>query len=316
MERSTSPKASEGRAIAYPRLRLRCGALALRFARGASLCSAFRASVSAPLIIPAIAACRVAGTRTGRYLVLPDLPGQLLLGNPQQTGRHGPVVVGLLQRENALTLHFGQRGQRAKKIELAGRIRHGPASPRPRFATIRSQSGAQPCRGQQDARPGSRGTPAPRFATSRRARNSFATRVHCRASRAFANSSGTGWRVAWAACRGAGQDSPGYVRPDGSDLPNGPSAESSRGSHLKPKIQVFAKPARTDQFVQIAIGRADDADIDGNFLVAAHRRDRLLLKDCEELALEFVFQLPDLIEKQRAAMGGAEATQRATFVRR
>ena len=76
--------------------------------------------------------------------------------------------------------------------------------------------------------------------------------------------------------------------------------------HVKPKIPALAKLARQDHVAQIAIGPATIAHVDSNFLVAAHRRNGPLLEGAEQLALEFEFQFPDLVEKQRAAIGGAE----------
>ena len=53
--------------------------------------------------------------------------------------------------------------------------------------------------------------------------------------------------------------------------------------------------------------RGDDADIHGLALVAAHRLEAALLQDAQQLGLDRDRHVADLVEEERAAIGGSEA---------
>ena len=55
------------------------------------------------------------------------------------------------------------------------------------------------------------------------------------------------------------------------------------------------------------MGGRDDAHIDLDGLVAADRLERLLLKHAQNLGLDRARHIADLVEEQRAAIGGGEA---------
>jgi hypothetical protein len=74
----------------------------------------------------------------------------------------------------------------------------------------------------------------------------------------------------------------------------------------EPMVQILAEPALANRRRQIAVRRADDPDVDGLAVRAAETADRALLDGFQELGLETFGQQADLVEKDRAAMGGLE----------
>lgn len=75
------------------------------------------------------------------------------------------------------------------------------------------------------------------------------------------------------------------------------------GKHIEPIGEFSAKAARRHLLLQVAIRCRDDAHIGALRLVLPHPLVPLLLQDAEELALPFEGHLPDLVRKQRAAVG-------------
>ena len=64
-----------------------------------------------------------------------------------------------------------------------------------------------------------------------------------------------------------------------------------------------------DLRVQVAVGRGDDAHVDGDVGLAADRAEPALLQDAQQLHLQVQRQLADLVEEERAAVGAAEAAR-------
>ena len=79
------------------------------------------------------------------------------------------------------------------------------------------------------------------------------------------------------------------------------------GEDVEPVIEVLPEAALLRVLLQVAVGGGDDADIDGARLLLADALILLLLQDAQELALEREGDLADLIEEERAAVGGFEA---------
>src|SRR5262249_56272579 len=71
---------------------------------------------------------------------------------------------------------------------------------------------------------------------------------------------------------------------------------------------VVAEAPLGDEAAQVAVGRGDHADVDGDRVVAAHAADRVLLERPEELGLERRRELADLVEKARSAGRRLEET--------
>ena len=70
--------------------------------------------------------------------------------------------------------------------------------------------------------------------------------------------------------------------------------------------QVLAEPAGADLGFEIAVGRGDDARVGRDLGGAADARDHLALEHAQQLGLQRERHLADLVEEQRAAVGGFE----------
>src|SRR5437763_10679276 len=73
--------------------------------------------------------------------------------------------------------------------------------------------------------------------------------------------------------------------------------------HVKAIVQVLTKAFFFDHVKQIAISGRHDANIDIDLFYSADSPDLFLLKCTEQLRLKRYIQLPDLIKKERAAIG-------------
>ena len=85
--------------------------------------------------------------------------------------------------------------------------------------------------------------------------------------------------------------------------------EGANRDDIQPVVEILAEPPCRHLAPEVAIRRSDDAHVDRNLVVAADRHDRPLLKHTEEFRLEFELHLPDLVEKNRASVGGPEAAE-------
>src|SRR5690606_7627508 len=72
-------------------------------------------------------------------------------------------------------------------------------------------------------------------------------------------------------------------------------------------IQVLAKRPLLDLMFEIAVGCRDDADVRLDRLYTSDPRQLGLLQDPEESHLHVQLELPNLVEKQRSAIGELEA---------
>ena len=80
--------------------------------------------------------------------------------------------------------------------------------------------------------------------------------------------------------------------------------------------QVLAKLLLGDHLLQVAMGGADDADIDFKRLVVADAADLAAFEHAQQLGLHGLGQFADLVEEQRAAVGDFEQTRRGGRRRR
>src|SRR5437763_8415682 len=80
--------------------------------------------------------------------------------------------------------------------------------------------------------------------------------------------------------------------------------------NLKAEEQILAEGAVGDHRGKIAIGRANHADVDRPGPNVADRHDAAFLQNAKELGLQSRAKLADFIEEQRAAVGGADESQR------
>ena len=71
-------------------------------------------------------------------------------------------------------------------------------------------------------------------------------------------------------------------------------------------IQVFAEGAVADHRRQVGIGRADHADLDLAFAIGAQALETTGFQHAQQLHLAAQRQVADLIQEQRAAIGGFE----------
>src|SRR5260221_6428082 len=70
----------------------------------------------------------------------------------------------------------------------------------------------------------------------------------------------------------------------------------------QPVVQVLAEGAGGDHRIEILVGRADDARVDGNRLAATDALDHPFLEETQELDLERQGNVANLIEEQSAAL--------------
>ena len=70
--------------------------------------------------------------------------------------------------------------------------------------------------------------------------------------------------------------------------------------------QIVAERLLGDHVVEIAVGRGDDAEVERDRSGATDRHDLALLEHAELRRLRGPRQVADLVEEQRAAIGGAD----------
>ena len=79
--------------------------------------------------------------------------------------------------------------------------------------------------------------------------------------------------------------------------------------HRQPVVEVLAKAPSLDGRFQIFVGRGQDPDVDRLVACAPQPPHRPLLEHLEELRLESLGQEPDLVQEDRAAVGGLKKTR-------
>ena len=78
----------------------------------------------------------------------------------------------------------------------------------------------------------------------------------------------------------------------------------------QPVVEVFAELALDDLLLEALMRRAHDAHVDRNLLAAADALDDALLQEAQQLRLQRDRQVADLVEEQRAAVGGFDLAER------
>jgi hypothetical protein len=76
---------------------------------------------------------------------------------------------------------------------------------------------------------------------------------------------------------------------------------------LQPVVEVLAETPFAHLALEVAVGRGDDAHVDGERLGAAHPLEGALLQDPQHLRLRLRGHVADLVEEDRAAVRGLEA---------
>src|SRR5437870_12443339 len=80
------------------------------------------------------------------------------------------------------------------------------------------------------------------------------------------------------------------------------------GHHPQAVAQVFTEASRCDFVSKDLVGCGDHSYVHRDRARGAHRDERFLLHDAQELALQFERGLCDLVEKERALVGEREET--------
>ena len=70
--------------------------------------------------------------------------------------------------------------------------------------------------------------------------------------------------------------------------------------------QIFAKALVLDELFEVRVGGGDDADVDVERARFAERVDLAGLEEAEQLGLQVDVELADLVEEERAVLGGAD----------
>ena len=89
----------------------------------------------------------------------------------------------------------------------------------------------------------------------------------------------------------------------GNVVPAFAQRRQTHGKHVQPIVQVVAKSAVRDSFLEIAVRRGDDADVDLSRARSAEALELTLLQDAQKLGLQIERQVANLVEEQRPAMG-------------
>jgi hypothetical protein len=72
------------------------------------------------------------------------------------------------------------------------------------------------------------------------------------------------------------------------------------GHDVEAVVEVLAEAPGGDLLLEVAVGRGDEAHVDGDGLDAAHAVDLALLDRAQELHLHLDGDLADLVEEERA----------------
>src|ERR1700722_5384110 len=80
------------------------------------------------------------------------------------------------------------------------------------------------------------------------------------------------------------------------------------GEYAEPIVEIAAKSAAFDHFAQIAVGSGHQTEIYSNRSGAAESLDFLLLKDAQQLGLQFRGDVAHLVQKESSLVGGLDAS--------
>ena len=72
-------------------------------------------------------------------------------------------------------------------------------------------------------------------------------------------------------------------------------------------VQILAETAGAHGLFEVRIGRGDNPRVNGDFLAPADALNALLLKEAQELHLDWEGNFPDFIQEKRAAAGDFDA---------
>ena len=78
--------------------------------------------------------------------------------------------------------------------------------------------------------------------------------------------------------------------------------------HRQPEVQILAELTLAHSLFEVAVRRRYDARVDVKRLRTADTLELLLLEGSKDLGLEREWQIADLVEEQRAAMGQLESS--------
>jgi hypothetical protein len=79
--------------------------------------------------------------------------------------------------------------------------------------------------------------------------------------------------------------------------------------HVQAVKQILPEIVLADGFDDVPVGGGDEADIDAQFIVAAHARESAVLQKAEQLGLQRPAHVADFVQKNGAAMGFLDAAQ-------
>ena len=85
-----------------------------------------------------------------------------------------------------------------------------------------------------------------------------------------------------------------------------PQRGNPQAEQAEPREQVLAKPSLGDEIMEAPVGRRHHAHVHGDLPLAPQRPDLMVLEDAQQLDLKTQRHLPDLVEEQRASLGGAD----------
>jgi len=77
----------------------------------------------------------------------------------------------------------------------------------------------------------------------------------------------------------------------------------SDGKDVQPIVKVLPKPALADLFLQVAVGRGHDSDIDFDRMRRTQALKLFMLNHPEQLGLRLQRQLPDLVQAKGGTVG-------------
>ena len=87
------------------------------------------------------------------------------------------------------------------------------------------------------------------------------------------------------------------------------SGGTSDREDVEPVVEILPECPVGHRVVEILVGRRDHADVDGDRMIAADAFDLTLLQDSQQCSLGFSRKIADLVQEERAAVGGLEAAE-------
>jgi len=89
-----------------------------------------------------------------------------------------------------------------------------------------------------------------------------------------------------------------------------PQGRDIEADDVQAVVKILPKATAPDHILQVTVSGSDDAHVDRERFHRPERDYRAFLDATKQLGLDVRFQFPNLVEKQRSAIGGTEEAKR------